>query len=159
MWLFILWFHPTILSNFSSYIWLVKFKWTYLLATLCIIALIFILADDSIAQCSMCRKIATDGANSKAVGASLNHGILYLLALPYLLLTFFFRKQIFDFMRSRFSRAKKWFCLFPYLVYLCISSLLLLIAKGGGRRPMKPWQPFPDLSGKKVPNRKKISRR
>jgi len=62
--------------------------------------MIIFLTDDSIAQCSMCRKIATDGTNSKAIGASLNHGILYLLALPYFLIAFFFRKQIFDFMRG-----------------------------------------------------------
>ncbi|TAL58135.1 MAG: hypothetical protein EPN85_12350 [Bacteroidetes bacterium] len=69
------------------------------------IALSIFLADDSIAQCSMCRKIATDGANSKAVGVALNSGILYLLALPYFLIAFFFRKQIFSFMRT--LRVKK----------------------------------------------------
>ena len=77
-----------------------KFKVTNIFLTLFIVALVLILADDSIAQCSMCRKIATDGANTKTVGASLNTGILYLLAMPYLLVTFFFRKQILGFMRG-----------------------------------------------------------
>ena len=82
-----------------------KSKGIYILSFIFLIALVLFLADDSIAQCSMCRKIATDGANTKAVGKSLNLGILYLLALPYCLLTFFFRKQIVDFMRS--LRTKK----------------------------------------------------
>ena len=82
-----------------------KFKGTHILITICIITLIVFLADDSFAQCSMCRKIATDGANSKAIGRSLNSGILYLLGLPYFLVAFFFRKQIFDFMRT--LRVKK----------------------------------------------------
>ncbi len=88
------------------YISIVKFKYKYFILTLCVIALVLFLADDSIAQCSMCRKIATDGANSKAVGKSLNHGILYLLAMPYCLLAFFFRKQIFGFMRGLRSDKK-----------------------------------------------------
>ncbi|MBI4932088.1 MAG: hypothetical protein HY841_15125 [Bacteroidetes bacterium] len=77
-----------------------KFKGTRIFLMLFIIALVIFLADDSIAQCSMCRKIATDGANSKTVGNALNHGILYLLALPYCMIAFIFRKQILGFMRS-----------------------------------------------------------
>ena len=77
-----------------------KSKGIYLFLTLCVIALLFFITNDTNAQCSMCRKIATDGANSKAVGKSLNLGILYLLAMPYCLLMFFFRKQILGFMRT-----------------------------------------------------------
>jgi membrane glycosyltransferase len=84
-----------------------KLKWTYLLVILGIIVLVVILADDSIAQCSMCRKIATDGTNSGTVGKKLNAGILYLLAFPYVLVGFFFRKQIAGFVKSKFMRAKK----------------------------------------------------
>jgi membrane glycosyltransferase len=82
-----------------------KFKSKYFLFLLAVVVLMIFLADTSFAQCSMCRKIATDGANSKAVGASLNKGILYLLAMPYCLLAFFFRKQIAGFMRT--LRPKK----------------------------------------------------
>jgi len=78
----------------------VKFKSTCFLLILLVIALMFFWPDNSIAQCSMCRKIANDGANSKAVGASLNKGILYLLAMPYFLIAFFFRKQLVKFVRS-----------------------------------------------------------
>jgi len=82
-----------------------KFKSPSILFTLCLIGIVIFMADDSFAQCSMCQKIASDGASSKAVGASLNTGILYLLALPYVLITFFFRKQIFGFLRT--LRVKK----------------------------------------------------
>jgi len=77
-----------------------KFNGKYVFFTLLVIIIMIILSNDSMAQCSMCRKIATDGANSKATGASLNSGILYLLATPYLLIAFFFRKQLFDFIRG-----------------------------------------------------------
>ena len=77
-----------------------KFKASHIIFVLCTIALLIFFADDSFAQCSMCRKIATDGSNTKTVGASLNSGILYLLAMPYFLIAFFFRKQIFGFMRT-----------------------------------------------------------
>ena len=77
-----------------------KLKGRYILITICILAIVIFLGNYSFGQCSMCRKIATDGANTKTAGASLNTGILYLLAMPYLLITFFFRKQIFGFMRG-----------------------------------------------------------
>ena len=81
-----------------------KLKWRYAGTVFFILALVIIFADDSIAQCSMCRKIATDGNNTKTVGASLNMGILYLLAIPYVLVGFFFRKQIFNFVRGLIKR-------------------------------------------------------
>ena len=78
-----------------------KSKGTYLLITACIVTLAIFLADDSLAQCSMCRKIATDGANNaKTVGKSINHAILYLMAMPYFLVGFYFRKQITGFVRG-----------------------------------------------------------
>jgi membrane glycosyltransferase len=92
-------------GGISFYIYFVKIKSKYFLLSLALIALVIFFAADSFAQCSMCRKIATDGANSKAVGTSLNKGILYLLAMPYCLLAFFFRKQIVGFTRT--LRIKK----------------------------------------------------
>ena len=82
-----------------------KFKIKYPFALVALIFVALLLVDVSFAQCSMCQKIATDGANSKTVAASLNHGIIYLLALPYLMVAFIFRKQIIGFMRG--LRTKK----------------------------------------------------
>lgn len=56
---------------------------------------------DADAQCSMCRKIASDGNSSaNKVGNNLNFAILYLMALPYVAIAFFFRKQIKSFINQ-----------------------------------------------------------
>ena len=49
--------------------------------------LLFILASDVHAQCAMCRAGAESSIkkNESQVGRGLNHGILYLLSVPYLL--------------------------------------------------------------------------
>ena len=78
---------------------IMKIKTSHILFFFAIIMLVVFIADSSFAQCSMCRKIATDGASTKAAGNTLNKGILYLLALPYFLMGFFFRKQITGFVK------------------------------------------------------------
>ena len=77
-----------------------KLKTSHILFILVCLVFLFLLADTSFAQCSMCRKIATDGANSKAVGTGLNKGILYLMTIPYVALGFIFRKQIGTFIKQ-----------------------------------------------------------
>lgn len=64
------------------------------------IALIFsyISAD---AQCVMCKAVAEDAADAGGVGRGLNIAILYLMAVPYIILTtlyftFFRKKSIFN---------------------------------------------------------------
>ncbi len=62
-----------------------------------VLTVILILPQLSEAQCSMCRKMASDGAgktNGVNVSQNLNSAILYLMAVPYFLLAFIFRKQI-----------------------------------------------------------------
>lgn len=83
-----------------------KAKQQYLLFLLIIFLFITMLPDDLYAQCSMCRKVANDGTNAQTVGAGLNTGILYLLVIPYILMGLFFRKQITEFVKSKFMRAK-----------------------------------------------------
>jgi len=52
------------------------------------------------AQCAMCKTVVeTDGENSGVING-INDGILYLLAVPYVLLFIFFRKKIFSFFRE-----------------------------------------------------------
>jgi hypothetical protein len=84
----------------------VKANHKYLLLSLVSVAFLVLLADDSIAQCSMCKKIATDGTTTRSVANGLNKGILYMLAFPYAMLAFIFRKQIMEY-ASRFRRVKK----------------------------------------------------
>ncbi|MGL4598053.1 MAG: hypothetical protein ACRCYO_11010 [Bacteroidia bacterium] len=69
-----------------------------LFATLFLLA---IFALDASAQCAMCRaNVQTDNAHGGTIGAGINHGILYLMAVPYLLLFLFFRKKIIGFFRE-----------------------------------------------------------
>jgi hypothetical protein len=49
------------------------------------------------AQCSMCKAVAETGGG-KAAG--LNDAILYLMAVPYVLLFIFFRKKIWSFLKE-----------------------------------------------------------
>jgi hypothetical protein len=67
------------------------------------IALIFV--DVAFGQgCSQCKLLAQQGSelDANSFGSSINSGILFLIAIPYLILMFFFRKQI-----SRLFKRKK----------------------------------------------------
>ena len=53
------------------------------------------------AQCAMCRAVAESGdKNGQHVVGGLNNGILYLMAIPYVLIFFFFRKKIWGFLKE-----------------------------------------------------------
>jgi hypothetical protein len=53
------------------------------------------------AQCSMCRAVAESGdKNGQHLASGLNTGILYLLAVPYIILFVFFRKRIWSFLKE-----------------------------------------------------------
>lgn len=55
--------------------------------TVALAALLFVLISDANAQCAMCRANAESNLKSKEnkVGRGLNHGILYLMSVPYLM--------------------------------------------------------------------------
>jgi hypothetical protein len=73
---------------------------------LIIILLLFFYVDAE-AQCAICKQAASSSLdnNPNSVAKGLNTGILYLLALPYLLIAFIFRKQILSLWKS--WRGKK----------------------------------------------------
>ncbi|MDE0870678.1 MAG: hypothetical protein OSA37_02035 [Flavobacteriales bacterium] len=53
--------------------------------------LLFMMLPDSLeAQCVMCKAVAEDSAADGGLGAGLNRGILYLMAVPYILLSALF---------------------------------------------------------------------
>ncbi len=57
-------------------------------STILFLALILLLSTDSMAQCPMCKMSAESNlANGGTEGLGLNGGILYLLAMPYLLVS------------------------------------------------------------------------
>lgn len=47
------------------------------------------------AQCAMCKaSVESSQGQKNSVAGGINHGILYLMAVPYLLLAFVFRQQL-----------------------------------------------------------------
>ncbi len=79
--------------------------------------LILALPDFADAQCAMCKAVAESNQNAKGeqhFGANLNSAILYLMAVPYLVLMFlaflFFKKEIMAkvaSLRARFLGVKQ----------------------------------------------------
>lgn len=53
--------------------------------------------------CSQCKLLTTQGSelDEASFGSNINTGILYLMAVPYLLLMFFFRKKIASLFRAK----------------------------------------------------------
>lgn len=72
--------------------------------------LLSILANSkAIAQgCSQCKLMAEQGIGieDSTFASNLNFGILYLMAFPYLILLFLFRKQLVHFFKSFLSPSK-----------------------------------------------------
>ncbi|MEX1001435.1 MAG: hypothetical protein WDZ35_04905 [Crocinitomicaceae bacterium] len=54
--------------------------------------------NDLFSQCAMCKAVAEDQAEES--GSNINVGILYIMAIPYILLFFLFRKKIFSFLKE-----------------------------------------------------------
>ena len=54
-----------------------------------LVLLILVSVDAVWGQCVMCKAVAEDSAEDGSLGRGLNAGILYLMAIPYLILGFF----------------------------------------------------------------------
>jgi len=78
------------------------------LSFLIILAILFF-SFDLDAQCAMCKQAAESSlkSNPNSMARSLNSGILYLMAVPYLLLCFIFRKQIVMLWRKVFPKTSE----------------------------------------------------
>jgi hypothetical protein len=64
---------------------------------LIILSFNFLIFDSDLsAQCAMCKQAAETSlkSNPNSIARGLNSGILYLMAVPYLLIAFIFRKRI-----------------------------------------------------------------
>ncbi len=94
-----------------------KLKHKLLFAGIIAAILIMALPEFADAQCAMCKASAESNQNAKGeqhFGANLNSAILYLMAVPYIVLTFlaflFFKKEILakvTSLRTRFFRVKQ----------------------------------------------------
>ena len=72
--------------------------------------LVFFQVSTILAQgCSQCKLLAKQGSevDEASFGTNINSGILYLMIIPYLLLLFLFRKQIFGFIKGFFTPVKQ----------------------------------------------------
>jgi hypothetical protein len=89
-----------------------KFSFKLFLSIIAVAYAVMFLPEAADAQCAMCKAVAESNQNAKGeqhFGANLNNAILYLMAVPYLVLTFlaflFFKKEIMEkitAMRTRF---------------------------------------------------------
>lgn len=64
---------------------------------------------DLSAQCAMCKEAAEASMknNPNSMARSLNKGILYLMAVPYLAIAFIFRKQLYQVFKKVTGRFQK----------------------------------------------------
>ncbi|MBD3637246.1 MAG: hypothetical protein HUJ25_07845 [Crocinitomicaceae bacterium] len=60
--------------------------------------LLVLFIQDLYGQCAMCKAVAEDHAAESPSG--INTGILYIMAMPYIILFFAFRKKIFKFLKE-----------------------------------------------------------
>ena len=68
---------------------------------ICILILIFIEFYSFAQGCSQCRaQIISSNKEDLSVGNGINSGIIFLMIVPYIILFFLFRKQIFSFFRQ-----------------------------------------------------------
>lgn len=64
-----------------------------------IVVMMLYFTHDLFSQCAMCKAVAEEEVEEE--GASgINAGILYIMAVPYIILFFVFRKKIFSFLRD-----------------------------------------------------------
>jgi hypothetical protein len=85
-------------------------NWRSYLVFFLVFWLSFFFSLDAEAQCAMCKQAAETSMRSdpNSLARSLNSGILYLMAVPYLMICFIFRKQIVQLwkkIRSRYAKA------------------------------------------------------
>ena len=72
-----------------------------------VFAILFV-ADIAFGQgCSQCKLMAEQGSelDEASFGSNINYGILYLMAMPYIIIFFLFRKKIFQSIKSKFNKA------------------------------------------------------
>lgn len=82
--------------------------WRHTFAVFIFLAFFLLLSPvDLSAQCAMCKSAAESSmkSNPNSIARGLNSGILYLMAIPYVLIAFLFRKQIVQLWRSLIKKS------------------------------------------------------
>ncbi len=74
------------------------------LIAIAVVAVVLSATPDLNAQCAMCKAVVEEGQGTfggeQAIGRGLNRGILFLLAVPYLLIFLVFRRKILGFLKE-----------------------------------------------------------
>ena len=86
-----------------------RMKRSSLLPVLLVLCLVLVPGPDVFAQCAMCKEAAEASMKDDptSMARSLNKGILYLMAVPYLAIAFIFRKQIYQGWKKVSGRFQK----------------------------------------------------
>lgn len=81
-------------------------KSTYILFA---IVLLLFFAMDTEAQCAMCKAAAESDLenNSKSIARGLNKGIIFLMAMPYLIVSVIFRKELLAILKNLKEKRKQ----------------------------------------------------
>ncbi|MDG1148342.1 MAG: hypothetical protein P8N52_08575 [Crocinitomicaceae bacterium] len=69
---------------------------------------VFLITNSLFGQgCSQCKLIAEQGSelDEASFGSNINYGILYLMAMPYIIVFFLFRKKLFLFFKDTFQKS------------------------------------------------------
>lgn len=68
-----------------------------------IIIVLLLFHFDSFAQCAMCKAAAESDLqnNPNSVAKGINDGIIFLMLIPYILMAFFFRKEIIQLLKGK----------------------------------------------------------
>ncbi len=76
---------------------------------LVVLVLLLIFTIDSRAQCAMCKAAAESDLenNSKSIARGLNKGILFLMAMPYLIVSVIFRKELLGLIKNFKEKRKQ----------------------------------------------------
>ncbi|HEY1039633.1 MAG TPA: hypothetical protein VGF30_09530 [Bacteroidia bacterium] len=97
-----------------------------------VVLLLLLVAANAEAQCAMCKAAAESDleTNSKSIARGLNKGILFLMAIPYLIVGIIFRKELVAFIkgikerrRVPLSKGKKQWLMFG----LSVSTIWLIL--------------------------------
>ena len=78
-----------------------------------LVLVVLLTVDQAFGQgCSQCKMLSEQGSghggmDDASFGSNINMGILYLMAIPYVLLLFFFRKKIISGFRNLIGSPKK----------------------------------------------------
>lgn len=73
------------------------------------LVMLLLLPFDGASQCAMCKSAAETSLknNPGSIARGLNSGILYLMAVPYLMILFIFRKQVLQLWKALFKKSAK----------------------------------------------------